>query len=333
MFKRLIVISMVIFLLAILVSCNNDQANDNGELVVYTSVDQNVSELIFDDFEKETGIIVKPVYDIEASKTTGLVNRLIAEKKNPQADVFWSSEIIMTLRLEEEGILQPYISENSLTIPDSYKDNEGYWTGFGGRARVMIINTDIMDSGVYPDSVHDLTDKKYSSYKKAIAYPMFGTAMTHMFVMNQKWGEEETIDYFSSAIENNTLVVDGNSVVRDLVASGEVAFGITDTDDAYGALKNGSPVEVIYLDQDGQGTLLIPNTTGLINDCINTNEGQLFIDYLLNPKTVDKLVEIGFIDISLQNENNVINFIECDFQKAYANGSDVLNKLKGSIIR
>jgi iron(III) transport system substrate-binding protein len=333
MVKRLIGILVVIFLFITTVSCNNDEVNKNGVVVVYTSVDQNVSELIFDDFEKETGIVVKPVYDIEASKTTGLVNRLIAEKENPQADVFWSSEIIMTLRLEEEGILQPYISEKSLTIPDAYKDSKGYWTGFGGRARVMIINTDIMASGVYPDSVHDLTNKKYSIYKKAIAYPLFGTTMTHMFVMNQKWGENETIDYFNSAIENNTIIVDGNSVVRDLVASGEVAFGITDTDDAYGALRDGKPVEILYLDQDGEGTLLIPNTTGLINNCINTKEGKLFIDYLLNPETVDKLVEIGFIDISLQDENSGINFIECDFQEAYANSSNILNKIKENIIR
>ena len=54
-----------------------------AQVVIYTSVDQVYSQPILDRFEKETGITVKAVYDVEASKTTGLVNRLIAEKSRP----------------------------------------------------------------------------------------------------------------------------------------------------------------------------------------------------------------------------------------------------------
>jgi hypothetical protein len=51
-----------------------------GEIVVYTSLDQVFSEPILKDFERQTGIQVKPVYDVEATKSTGMVNRLIAER-------------------------------------------------------------------------------------------------------------------------------------------------------------------------------------------------------------------------------------------------------------
>ena len=321
-------------LLFVMCGCSEvDSSLEKKEVVVYTSVDQNISEIIFNDFEKETGISVKPVYDIEASKTTGLVNRIIAEKENPQGDVFWSSEIIMTLRLDDEEIFKPYISKNSIGIPDSYKDKEGYWTGFGGRARVMIVNTDMVPSGDYPDSIYDFTDEYYRKYKKLIAYPLFGTSMTHMFVMNQKWGEEETVDYFESAIKNNTFMVDGNSVVRDLVASGDAAFGLTDTDDAFVAVRDGKPVKVIYLDQEGEGTLLIPNTAGVLKGCKNSVEGKLFIDYLLKAETVDKLIEIGFIDISLQDEYNDVRLMECNFEEAFIEGNGLMEKIKENIIR
>jgi len=282
----------------ILLSGCTKEASDN-EVIVYTSVDQNIAEMILDDFEKETGIQVKAVYDIEASKTTGLANRLILERENPQADVFWSSEIIMTLMLKEKDVFQKYISEKSEIIPDSYKDLEGYWTGFGGRARVMIINTDVFKGDEYPDSIYDLVDEEYKDYKKMIANPLFGTTMTHLFIMKQLWGEEEAIDFFLKAQNNNTLIVDGNSVVRDLVASGEAAFGITDTDDAFAALRENKPVEVLYLDQSDIGTLVIPNTVGLINDCKNIDEGKLLIDYLLDEKTENKMIQMGFIDVSL----------------------------------
>ena len=48
-------------------------------VVVYVSVDQTHAEPILEAFEKKTGIQVAPVYDVEASKATGLANRLIAE--------------------------------------------------------------------------------------------------------------------------------------------------------------------------------------------------------------------------------------------------------------
>ena len=60
------------------------------EVVIYTSVDQVFSEPILNGFEKAKGIKVKAVYDVEASKTAGLVNRLIAEKDRPKCDVFWN---------------------------------------------------------------------------------------------------------------------------------------------------------------------------------------------------------------------------------------------------
>src|SRR5690606_4320929 len=61
-------------------------------VVVYTSVDQVFSQPILRSFEEETGIRVRAVYDTEETKSTGVLNRLIAEGKNPQADVFWSGD-------------------------------------------------------------------------------------------------------------------------------------------------------------------------------------------------------------------------------------------------
>ncbi len=329
--KTLIIIFISLLFLS---SCSGERnIEEEKKVVVYTSVDQHIAEEILNDFENETGIKVLPVFDIEASKTTGLANRLISEKDNPQGDVFWSSEIIMTLKLKEEGIFQPYISEESLNIPKSYKDKDGFWTGFGGRARVMIVNKDIFKNGEYPSSVYDLTNEKYKDYKKAIAYPMFGTTLTHIFVMSQNWGLDEAVQYFVDAQENNTLIVDGNSVVRDLVASGEIAFGITDTDDAFAAVKDGKPVEVIYLDQDSIGTLVIPNTVGLVNGCSNPEEGKIFMDFILKKETENKLIEMGFIDISLNDEEPDLKFLECDFQKAYENSDELLEEIQNALVR
>ncbi len=50
------------------------------------------------------------------------------------------------------------------------------------------------------------------------------------------------------------------------MADGQLAFGLTDTDDACGAVDRGSPVVIIVPDQKPgeMGTLVIPNTVAMI---------------------------------------------------------------------
>lgn len=273
------------------------------EVVIYTSVDQIFSEPILDKFEETTGIKVKAVYDVEATKTTGLVNRLIAEKENPLADVWWNGEIAQTILLKEEGVLTPYVSPEATGIPAAYIDPEGYWTGFGGRARVCLVNTELVEPGDYPTSIYDFLDEQYPADQVAIAYPIFGTTSTHVAALYATLGPEEASAFFTALSMREIRVVDGNGVVRDLVAEGSLMFGLTDTDDSIGAIERGAPVEMVFLDQgvDEMGTLLIPNTVALVNDGPNVEEAKMLIDYLLSEETVGDLVEAGWFQLPLRD--------------------------------
>ncbi len=259
-----------------------------SEVVVYTSLDQVFSEPVLQEFEKQTGIRVKPVYDVEASKTTGLVNRLIAEKSNPQADVFWNSEVGRTLVLKQKGVLAPYRSPSAKDIPKQFKDQNGYWTGFAARARVLIYNTELLKPSEVPQSIFDLTAPKWRA-KVALGYPLFGTTATHVAALYAHLGAEKTEHYFKSMKENGVVVVDGNSVSRDLVVQGEVPVGFTDTDDVNVAIQAGKPVKMIFPDKKEIGTLLIPNTVALINGAPHAEEGKKLIDFLLSREVESKL--------------------------------------------
>jgi iron(III) transport system substrate-binding protein len=94
-------------------ACSKQPEKDHREVVVYTSLDKVFSQPILETFEKETGIKVLPVYDSEATKTTGLVNRLVAEKANPRADVFWNSETGRSIVLKQKGVLASYKSPSA----------------------------------------------------------------------------------------------------------------------------------------------------------------------------------------------------------------------------
>ena len=78
---------------------------DRREVVVYTSVDQVFAEPVFRAFEEKTGIAVRPVFDTEETKSTGVLNRLLAEAAHPQADVFWSGDPVRPFLLAKRALL------------------------------------------------------------------------------------------------------------------------------------------------------------------------------------------------------------------------------------
>ena len=279
-----------------LLACQQQTAQ---EVVIYTSLDQIFSEPVLKDFEKRTSIKVKALYDTEATKTVGMVNRLIAEKDNPRADVFWNSEIVRTILLKKKGVLAPYISPNARTIPGDFKDAAGYWTGFAARARVLVVNTDLIPKEHYPRSLQAFVDPRWKGMA-CLGLPLFGTTSTHALALYQTWGTEKTEAFFTQCLANQVQIVAGNSVARDRVADGVMAFGLVDSDDAYVGKRRGKPVEMVYPDQEGGGTLLIPNTVALIAGAPHPDQAQKLIDHILSEKVEETLAFSDSMQIPLR---------------------------------
>ena len=126
------------------------------EVVPYASVDQVFSEPIFRLFEEENGIPVRAVFDTEETKSTGVLNRIIAEAQAPQADVFWSGDPARAFLLIGRGLVEPYRSPNADRIPPEFRSEDGMWTGFAARARVLLVNTDLVGETERPVSIPSL---------------------------------------------------------------------------------------------------------------------------------------------------------------------------------
>ena len=283
--KQLLVFSVVLTAL-ILFGCKSNQ----NEVVVYTSVDQVFSEPILKDFEKETGIKVKALYDTEETKSTGVLNRLIAEKANPRCDVFWSGDPVRTIVLKNKNILTPYKSKNAAGINDVFKDPEYYWTGFSARARVLLYNKNLLKPADVPESIFDLTEKKYKG-KVVIANPLFGTTTFHIAALFSLLGDEKAKEFLDALKKNGLIIATSNGDVKNRVVKGEAACGLTDTDDAFEAVKENTNVGYLFLDQKGIGDLIMPNTVCLIKNSPNPENGKKLIDYLLSKQTEAKLAK------------------------------------------
>ena len=261
------------------------------EVVVYTALDREFSAPIFEEFTEQTGIRVRPKYDSEASKTVGLVNLIMNERERPRCDVFWNNEIINTYRLDDEGLLQPYESPVGGEYPAEYRSPMGTWYGFAARARILLVNRELVGEADRPTSIRDLADPKWAG-RVGIAKPLFGTTASHAACLFATLGSEAAEDFFAEVV-NNARIYPGNRQVAQAVAVGQLAFGLTDTDDARVEIEAGMPVEMVYPDQEpeGLGTLFIPNTLMIIEGCRHPEAARQLVDFLLSPEIEGRLAE------------------------------------------
>lgn len=273
--------------------------NAGREVTVYVSTDRVFSEPVLRAYEQRTGVKVNAVYDTEETKSTGLANKLLAEKNRPQADVFWSNEPVRTLVLKKNGVLAPYKSPSAEGIPATFKDPEGYWTGFSARSRVIVFNTNLVKSEEAPKSVFDLTDPRWKG-QVAVADPRFGSTSFHVAALYAEVGDERAEEFFRGLKSNGVKIVPGNSVVRDMVARGEVKVGLTDTDDVNVALEDKQPVAMVFPDGDGMGVPIMPNMVTLVAGAPHSEAGKKLIDYLLSPEVERMLAQSEAVQIPLR---------------------------------
>ncbi len=275
------------------------QGPPEREVVVYCALDRLYAQPILDRFSQRTGIKVRAKWDTEASKTTGLVKALLAEQDRPRCDVFWNNEVSQTVRLGREGALQAYESPAAAGIPAWARDSKGLWTGFAARARVLIVNEARVPADAMPTSVEDLCDPRWKG-QVGMAKPLFGTTATHAAALFSLQGPEAAQAFFKRLRDNEVVICAGNADVKDRVVAGELAFGWTDTDDAHLALLAGEKVKVVFPDQDGQGTLLIPNSVALIKGAPHSDEAKALIDALLSKDTEEALAVARSAQIPLR---------------------------------
>jgi iron(III) transport system substrate-binding protein len=279
------------------------------QIVLYTSVDEPVAAPIIRDFEKQTGISVRLVTDTEATKSVGLVERIRAEKANPQADVWWGNEPFRTILLAEEGLLQPFDSPSAADVISMYKDPQHRWAGNGLRARVIAGYKDLK-----PNSVNDLTGSQFKGHI-AMATPTAGTTGGHVAALYVLWGQAKADAYFHALHDNGMQLLGGNGPVAEAVCRGTMLAGLTDNDDAANAQSEISPtISASLPDQDTIGTLMIPTTVGLASGSKQVEASRKLIDYLLSDKVEQKLIDAKFAGWTVRR-NNEVKAMQVDYNQ------------------
>lgn len=285
--RGLIAVVLLAFLMAAawLIVASRAQSS----LIVYCTHDLIFAQKLIDEFSLQSGIAVEVVGDTETAKSLGLVQRVERERGNPGCDVFWNNEPLGTLSLATKNLLEPYSSPEEARRPDSFQDPRHEWTGFGVRYRVWIINTEKMPATV---EAIDARMNAADLSRVAIAEPLYGTTLTHWSLLWDRLGPEELKKWHTSLKSRGCHFVKGNGAVRDLVAAGTCDFGMTDTDDFFGAKDAKAPVAMLPI-LVRQQTIAIPNTVSLVRGLRHPEPARRFVDFLLSASSDVALAKSG----------------------------------------
>ncbi len=240
-------------------------------VVIYAAQDRVFAEPVLREFTRQTGLEVRAVYDNEATKTTGLVQRLIMEASRPQADLWWSNEGLRTRQLVARGLLEPDVTE------------------FGRRERVWVTRT----GGAVPESLGALTNEAWRG-RLVMAYPVFGSTANHLLVLRQRWGSSAWTRWCTALAGQRPLLVEGNSQVVRVVARGDAAVGLTDSDDVAFARREG--LDVVAQPLPAAEGFHLPNTVAVVAGARNAAGARRLADYLAGPAVLARLREAGAVD-------------------------------------
>ena len=296
-YARVLALVSALTVVSMVGGCAPSPAN---RVTAYVSTDRELAEPVLNQFTASTGIEVDAVFDTEANKTSGLVNRLIAEAARPRADILWNNETAQLARLSDAGVIQLDLPQD---IRSRVSGGDGLsWRGFAARARVLVVRLDLPERAGDVDSLGALTDPKWKG-RAALANPHFGSTGMHFSALLIKWGEPRFREWLRDLRANDVAILPGNAQVKDAVANGRYDFGFTDTDDVNEALRDHKAVRLVIPDQGPSqlGVLIIPNAVALIRGGPHPANARKLMSYLLSPEVEAALGQADGAQIPIRN--------------------------------
>lgn len=270
-------ISLWVALVAWLFLTSSCSRSPRSHIVLYCAQDQSLAEPILREFERQSGVSVRTVFDSEATKTVGLANRLISEAQHPVADVYWGNEEFRARQLLSLGVF----------------DTATGLRTFGRRSRQWVVREGPLPSEI--ESLRSLKDLTNAALRGRIslAHPRFGTTSTHFHVLRQHWGEAHWRDWCRALAENRPFIEEGNSQVVQRVARGEAVIGLTDSDDIMAAQRQGLTVRALHSFPE---SFAIPNSLAQIHDSPNPSGARQLIHFLASPSVESQLIAAGGLE-------------------------------------
>jgi len=109
-----------------------------------------------------------------------VIDRLRAEKANPQADLWFGAPAEIFERAAGEGLLEPYSPSWAGAVPGDARDENGRWFGTYLTPEVIAYNSDALTAAAAPHDWDDVLDAKWKG-KIVIRDPIASGTMRAIF--------------------------------------------------------------------------------------------------------------------------------------------------------
>lgn len=249
-----------------------DGAKREGALTVYTSMAEKDSARLVAEFEKKYGIKVL----VWRSGKNKVLQRVITEERAGRKEVdFILNPSPEMEALHREKMLQPVRSPMHKDLIPAALPAHGEWAGMRVYVFVQPYNTQKVKREELPTSFEDLLNPRWKG-RLAIE----GKEQEWFYTLMQAMGEEKGLRLFRELVATNGLSVrSGNSLLANMVASGEVPFALT----LYSYLAeqkraSGAPVDFITLSP----TIAYTDGIGIARNAPHPHAATLFYDFMLS---------------------------------------------------
>ncbi len=247
-------------------------AKREGELTFYTAMDEKDNAFIVAAFEKKTGIKV----NVWRSGKNKVLQRVITEARAGHSVVdFVQAPSPEMEALHREKLLQAVRSPAQKQIIPAALPAHGEWTGMRVNVYVQAYNTQKVSRDELPRSYEQLLNPRW---KGKLGVEAKGQEWFYAVV--QSMGEEKGLRFFRDLASTNGLSVrSGNSLLANMVVSGEVPFALTVY--SYSVEQNhanGAPIDFIVLPP----TVAHTDGIGVTRGAPHPYAATLFYDFLLS---------------------------------------------------
>lgn len=301
-----------------------------GELNVYSIIHDEETAALCNLFTKKTGIKVNYL-----RATTGeLVNRVIAEKDDPKADVLLGGGSAYHIQAAKAGALDVYVPKIAGKLPSYAKSADGTWTGFCVLSLGIGINAKRFAEkfpGVeYPKTWDELANPIFKG--EVVMTNPASSSTAYLFLQNQlqRLGWENGWDYLEKLSQLVGQFPDSGSAPPKLIGTGEYALGVAYLHALVKYKAQGFDIV----------TVSPPKTAGDV-DCIavlknakNPENAKKFVDFILDKDAQELMTSIDFT-VPVNSEAGIIegatriedvDLINYDRAKAAGQKTEVLSK-------
>lgn len=260
-------------------------------LTIYTGRDKDLVARVVSEFQKKFPQYQGKVQTIIAGAQDNL-DRMRAEKSNPQAGFMWGGTQQQLEQAASEGLLTPYDAKNAAKIPANRKDAGNQWFAEQLLPEVIVYNKTLVSEADAPKDWSDLIKPAWKDkivIRDVLPSGTMRTIYSAMVYQSFVTSNSPEAGYaFLKALDANTVAYTANP--EDMYTQLDQGTGVVTVwnlqDALIQPLKNKRPWSFVM---PSSGAPVLLDAVGIVKNKAQEQVAKDFMDFLMEPTMQAKL--------------------------------------------